>query len=99
MPLKTLPWDPSEHLDSEEAVAAYLEAAFEDGDPKLIAAALGDVARSRGMSEIATKAGLSRESLYRALSSNGNPELATILKVTRALGLRVTVAPEHVPAE
>jgi probable addiction module antidote protein len=99
MPLKTLPWDPSEHLDSEEAVAAYLEAAFEDGDPKLIAAALGDVARSRGMSEIADKAGLSRESLYRALSSNGNPELATILKVTKALGLRVTVAPEHVPAE
>jgi probable addiction module antidote protein len=99
MPLKTFPWDPSEHLDSEEAVAAYLEAAFEDGDPKLIAAALGDVARSRGMSEIATRAGLSRESLYRALSSNGNPELATILKVTRALGLRVTVAPEHVPAE
>lgn len=99
MPVNILPWDPSEHLDSEEAVATHLEAAFEDGDPKLIAAALGDVARSRGMSAIADKAGLSRESLYRALSSNGNPELATILKVTKALGLRVIVAPQHVPAE
>jgi len=95
MPLKTLPWDPSEHLDSEEAVAAYLEAAFEDGDPKLIAAALGDVARSRGMSEIADKAKLSRESLYRALSADGNPEFATILKVTKALGLRLAVGPEQ----
>ncbi|MCB1454275.1 MAG: putative addiction module antidote protein [Rhizobiaceae bacterium] len=99
MALKTTSWDASEHLDSEESIAAYLEAAFEDGDPKLIAAALGDVARSRGMTDVANRAGLSRESLYRALSQNGNPELATVLKVTRALGLRVSVAPASIPAE
>jgi probable addiction module antidote protein len=97
--LKTTPWDPSEYLDSEEAIAAYLEAAFDDGDPQLIAAALGDVARSQGMTEVARKAGLSRESLYRALSQDGNPELATVLKVTRALGLRITVESASVPAE
>ena len=99
MTLKTTPWDPSEHLDSEGAIAAYLEAAFDDGDPQLIAAALGDVARSQGMTEVARKAGLSRESLYRALSQDGNPELATVLKVTRALGLRITVESASVPAE
>jgi probable addiction module antidote protein len=99
MALKTTPWDPSEHLDSEKAIAAYLEAAFEDGDPRLVAAALGDVARSRGMTEVARKAGLSRESLYRALSEDGNPEFATVLKVARALGLRITVEPEAIPAE
>ena len=94
MPLMTKPWDASEYLDSEEAVAAYLDAAFEDGDPQLIAAALGDVARARGMSEIAGKAGLSRESLYRALSKDGNPEFATVLRVVRALGMRISVDPE-----
>ena len=91
----TKPWDASEYLDSEEAVAAYLDAAFEDGDPQLIAAALGDVARARGMSEIAGKAGLSRESLYRALSKDGNPEFATVLRVVRALGMRISVDPEY----
>jgi probable addiction module antidote protein len=94
MPLETKPWDASEYLDSEEAVAAYLDAAFEDGDPRLIATALGDVARARGMSEIAVKAGLSRESLYRALSKDGNPELATVLKVVRALGMRISIDPK-----
>lgn len=93
MALETFPWDVTEHLDSEEAIAAYLDAVFEDGDPKLIAAAIGDVARARGMSEIAEKSGLSRESLYRALSSDGNPEMATVLKVMRALGMRVSVTP------
>jgi probable addiction module antidote protein len=91
MPLETTLWDPSEHLDSDEAVVAYLEAAFEDGDPKLIAAVLGDVAKSRGMTEIAKKAGVSRESLYRALNKGGNPEFATILKVVRALGLTISI--------
>jgi len=91
MALETFPWDITEHLDSEEAIAAYLDAVFEDGDPKLIAAAIGDVARARGMSEIAQKSGLSRESLYRALSTDGNPEMATVLKVMRALGMRVSV--------
>ena len=94
MALETFPWDVTEHLDSEDAIAAYLDAVFEDGDPKLIAAAIGDVARARGMSEIAEKSGLSRESLYRALSSDGNPEMATVLKVMRALGMRVSVTPD-----
>ncbi|CAG0993981.1 MAG: putative addiction module antidote protein [Rhizobiaceae bacterium] len=84
-------WDASEYLDSEEIVFAYVNAAMEEGDPALLTAALGDVARARGMTEIARKAGMSRESLYRALSSDGNPELATVMKVMKALGLRMSV--------
>jgi probable addiction module antidote protein len=84
---KTFPWDPAEHLETEEDMAAYLEAALEDGDPALVAAALGDIARAKGMTQIAREAGLGRESLYKALSPEGNPELATVLKVVRALGL------------
>ena len=94
MAVETFPWDVTEHLDSEEAIAAYLDAVFEDGDPKLIAAAIGDVARARGMSEIAEKSELSRVSLYRALSIDGNPEMATVLRVIRALGMSVSVAPD-----
>ncbi|MGH7811734.1 MAG: addiction module antidote protein, partial [Candidatus Binatia bacterium] len=79
--VKTKRWDPAEHLESEEDMAAYLEAALEDGDPGLIAAALGDIARAQGMSQIARKTGLGRESLYKALSPDGNPEFSTVLKV------------------
>ena len=86
----TRPFDVAEYLDSAEAVAAYLEAAFEDGDPAFIADALGTVARAKGMTEVARKTGLSRESLYKALSAEGNPEFATILKVMRALDLKIT---------
>jgi probable addiction module antidote protein len=86
---KTLPWDVAEHLETEEDMAAYLEAVLEDGDPALVAAALGDIARAKGMTQIAREAGLGRESLYKALSPEGNPELATVLKVVRALGLRL----------
>jgi probable addiction module antidote protein len=86
---KTRPWDPVEHLETQEDMAAYLEAAFEEGDPALIAAALGDIARARGMTDIARRAGLGRESLYKALSPNGNPELATVIKVMEALGLKL----------
>ena len=86
---KTVPWDAAEHLGTEEDMAAYLEAALEDGDPALVAAALGDIARAKGMTQIAREAGLGRESLYKALSPEGNPELATVLKVVRALGLRL----------
>jgi len=93
MTVKTTKWDVTEHLDSEEKIALYLEAAFEDGDPAMIAAAIGDVARARGMSQIAKDAGLSRESLYKALSQDGNPGFATIMKVTKALGFNVTVSP------
>ena len=87
--LKTHPWDPAEHLESEEDIAAYLEAAFEEGDPSLIAAALGDIARAKGMAQIARDTGLGRESLYKALFSEGNPEFATIMKVVSALGLKL----------
>jgi probable addiction module antidote protein len=86
---KTRPWDPVEHLETQEDMVAYLEAAFEEGDPALIAAALGDIARARGMTDIARRAGLGRESLYKALSPNGNPELATVIKVMEALGLKL----------
>jgi probable addiction module antidote protein len=72
---------------------AYLEAALQDGDPQLVAAALGDIARAKGMSQIARDAGLGRESLYKSLSSSGNPELATVLKVISALGLQLHVSP------
>ena len=87
--MQTRPWDAAEYLETKEDVVLYLEAAFEDGDPGLIAAALGDVARAKGMTKVAADAGLGRESLYKALSPDGNPELATVLKVMQALGLRL----------
>jgi probable addiction module antidote protein len=90
--IKTLPWDPVEYLKTDERMAGYLEAALEDGDPSLVAAVLGDIARAKGMTKIAKKAGLGRESLYKALSRDGNPELVTVLKVVRALGLKLKVA-------
>jgi probable addiction module antidote protein len=89
----TSPWDPAEHLNTEEGMAACLEAALEEGDSALVAAALGDIARAKGMSRVAREAGLGRESLYKALSSDGNPEFATILKVVAALGLQLHAAP------
>ena len=91
--LQTHSWDASEHLETKEDIAAYLEAALEDGDPSLVAAALGDIARSKGMTHIASETGLGRESLYKALSIKGNPEFATVLKILQALGLRLHVSP------
>ena len=88
---KTIPWNTEDHLETPEDIAAYLEAAFEDGDPELIVHALGAVARSRGMTEIARRTGLGRQSLYKALSPEGHPEFATVLKVVRALGSKLTV--------
>lgn len=93
--IKTRPWDVVEHLETEEDITAYLEAVLDDGDPALISAALGDIARARGMTEIARKAGLGRESLYKALSPEGNPEFATVMKVLRALGLSLHVKAAH----
>ena len=90
--ITTRRWDAAEQLKSEADMAAYLEAALEDGDPALVAAALGDIARAKGMSEIARQTGLGRESLYRALSPDGNPEFSTVLKVVRALGIRLHAA-------
>ena len=89
----TLPWDPAEHLETEEDMAAYLEAALEEGDSSLVAAALGDIARAKGMTQLARDTGLGRESLYKALSASGNPELTTLLKVVGALGLRLHATP------
>ena len=89
---KTIPWDAAEYLKTDDDIANYLEAAFDDGDPALIAAALGDSSRAKGRSEVAKAAGLGRESLYKALSPEGNPEFATVLKVVRALGLKLKVA-------
>ncbi|NJL22848.1 MAG: putative addiction module antidote protein [Leptolyngbyaceae cyanobacterium SM1_3_5] len=89
--LATFPWDAAEHLETKEDIAAYLEAALEEGDPALIVAILGDIARSKGMTQIARETGLGRESLYKALSTEGNPEFATVLKVLKALGLRLQV--------
>jgi len=90
---KLIPWDAADYLRTEEQILAYLEVVLEDNDPALLAAALGDIARSKGMAKIAKKAGLGRESLYKALSPEGNPELATVLKVLDALGLRLHAAP------
>ena len=86
-------WDPAEHLKSDDDMAAYLEAALEEGDPNLIAAALGDIARAKGMTQVAKDAGLGRESLYKALSPAGNPAFGTILKVVSALGLQLHASP------
>jgi probable addiction module antidote protein len=90
---KTTPWDPAEHLLTEKDMAAYLQAALEEDDPRLVAAALGDIARAKGMSQLARETGLGRESLYKALSPSGNPEFSTIMKVVNALGLRLHATP------
>ena len=94
--IETTPWDPAEYMDSEEDMAAYLQAALEEGDASLVAAALGDIARAKGMTQIAKETGLGRESLYKALSPSGNPEFATILRVVAALGLRLNATPADV---
>ena len=96
--IKTRVWDPAEHLIADEDMAAYLEAALQEGDSALIAAALGDIARAKGMSQIARAAGLGRESLYKALSAEGNPEFATIIKVIAALGLQLHASPSSTAA-
>ena len=93
MQVKTRPFDPAAYLDSGEAVAAYMTEALDTNEPGFIADALGVIARARGMSEVARDAGLSRESLYRTLSPEGNPELGTLLRVLNVLGLRLSVRP------
>lgn len=95
MALETLPWDIADSLDTPERIALSIEAVLEDGDPALIAAAIGDVARAKGLSQVAQKAGLSREAMYRALSEDGNPRLTTLMAVLKALGLRLTVTPAN----
>ena len=89
---KTTPFDVVDYLKTEEDMLAYLDAVLEENDPALLAMALGDVARAKGMTLVAREAGLGRESLYKALSPEGNPELGTIMKVMRSLGLRLHVS-------
>ncbi len=89
--VETRPFDAAGYLKTEEDILHYLEAAMEGNDPKHIASALGDVARSQGMSEIARKAGVGRQALYAALSENGNPTLETLTSVLSALGLQLSV--------
>ena len=88
---RTTPYDVAEHLRTPEEMAAYLDAWLDEApdDAAGIAKALGDIARAKGMSQVAKDAGLSRESLYRALSGEGNPSFATVLKVARALGVKL----------
>lgn len=89
-------YDAAEYLETEEDMAAYLQAAFEEGDPAIVIHALGNIARARGMSQIARDTGLRRESLYKALSPEGNPEFATVFKVVQALGIKLNAEPMHV---
>ena len=86
-------YDVTDFLRGEEDVVAYLNAAFDDGHPEVIAHAIGNVARMRGMSRIAKECGLGRESLYKSLSDRGNPELGTILRVLNAIGIRLRAEP------
>ena len=92
---RTIPYDMAEQLRTPEEMAAYLDAWLSEApdDAAGMARALGDIARARGMSQVARDAGLSRESLYKALGENGNPSFATILKVTHALGMRLHAEP------
>lgn len=90
---KTKAFDAADYLKTEEDMAAYLEAALEEDGPAVVAAALGDIARAKGMTRVAREAGLGRESLYKALSPEGNPELATVMKVVKALGLSLHARP------
>ncbi len=95
MAIKLKKWDSAEHLKTEEDIARYWEVCLEEGgdDPAFITAALGTIARARGMSNLARETGMTREGLYKALSPGGNPEFATVMKVIRALGLQLRGAP------
>jgi len=88
-------WDAAEYLETEDDMAAYLEAALEENDPVIFAAALGDIAKAKGMTQISKETGLGRESLYKALSTDGNPEFSTIMKVVNALGLKLHAYPKN----
>ncbi|NMM02027.1 putative addiction module antidote protein [Paraburkholderia sp. RP-4-7] len=95
--IKTRQWDSAEHLKTETDMAEYFEACLLEGsdDPAFLAHALGVIARARGMAQLARDTGISREGLYKALSEDGNPSFATIIKVIRALGLELHAAPAH----
>lgn len=85
-------WDASEYLATEADMAAYLNAALEDGDTSVIAAALGDIARAKGMTQLSKETGITRDGLYKALSPTGNPSFDMVQKVIKAFGLKLDVA-------
>ncbi|MGH8782423.1 addiction module antidote protein [Paraburkholderia sp.] len=91
--IKTARFDAADYLDSEEAIAAYINAALEDGNPDLLIAAIGDVARARGIAKVAADAGLGRESLYKTLAPGSKPRFDTVVKLLQALGVQLTVTP------
>ncbi len=93
---KTYAWDPVDHFRNEQDMAVYLEAAFEENDTALIATALGDIAHAKGMTKIVADTGLGRESLYKSLSPDGNPELSTVLKILAVLGLQLKAVPGRI---
>ncbi|MDL2230101.1 putative addiction module antidote protein [Treponema sp. OttesenSCG-928-L16] len=97
-PVKTTIWDPAEYIETEEEITAYLDDIFETNDPDLIIAAIGDVARARGMTKIAEETNRGRESLYKALSQGGNPSFETIIKVMASLGFSLKPTPLTVEA-
>jgi len=86
-------YDAADYLETEEDIRLYLEACQEEGNPALVAAALGDIARARNMTQLASEVGMTRAGLYKALSAEGNPSFATISRVAKALGLAVVVRP------
>jgi probable addiction module antidote protein len=90
-------FDAADYLVSEQGIKLYLEACADEGDPALMAAALGDIARARNMSALAREVGMTRAGLYKALSQDGNPSFATVVKVARALGLEISVKPLRRP--
>ena len=96
-PVKTTVWDMAEHINTKEDVAAYLEAALEENDAALLLAVIGDIARSKGMAQIAKDLNIACESLYRSLSQDGNPSFSTVVKVLDNLGFQLSVK-QKVPA-
>ena len=93
MALQTTRWDSAEYLQTDDDIAAYLDAVLEEDDPALVTHALAIIARAKGMTQLADEAGVSRESLREVLSPEGKPEFATVLRVVRALGLQLHAAP------
>lgn len=95
--MKLIPFDAARYLDDDEAIAEYMTAVLEADDPDLVLLALGDVARAKGMAQVAKDAGLGRESLYKALTPGAKPRFDTILKVARALGVKLSAQPVERP--
>ncbi len=97
MATKTTPYNPFDYLETQEEINEYLNNAFMDNDPRVFVVALGYLAKKRGMTKLAKETGLNRESLYKSLSSDGNPAFATIKKIAQALDIRMVTQPAHSP--